>query len=336
MSGLKSIQVEEIIARGSIKDSDVLAFRKIFYEDGVTSAEESDILFKLNDACKVSDPSWAAFFIEAITDFIVFQAQPQGYVTADNAHWFIDRVSADGKVDSKTELELVVNVLEKARWAPVSLVKFGLEQVKHAVISGTGPLRDGKHLAAGEITAGEVDLLRRMLYAFGGDGHVAVTRDEADILFDIDEAVENANPNAAWTDLFVKAIANVIMASSGYAVPSREEALRQEASLENPGQKTSVLAFLLSMVRTNLASVQDAYHDQSPEERALARLEHQRIEIITNEVITEAEASWLAGRLGRDGRLSPSETALVAYLKQESPNIHPLLIEAVDRLVHAA
>lgn len=336
MSGLKSLQIEEIISRGSIKDSDVLAFRKIFYEDGVTTAEEAEILFKLNNACKVAGPSWAEFFVEAITDFIVFQAQPQGYVTADNAHWLIDRVSSDGKTDSKTELELVVNVLDKARWAPVSLVKFGLEQVKHAVISGTGPLRNGKHLAAGEISEGEVDLLRRMLYAFGGDGHVAVTRDEADILFDIDEAVENADPNPAWTDLFVKAIANVIMASSGYAVPSREEALRQEASLELPGQKTSVLAFLLSMVRTNLASVQDAYHDQSAEERALARLEHQRIEIITNEAITEAEASWLAGRLGRDGRLSPSETALVSYLKLESPNIHPVLLEAVDRLARAA
>ncbi len=336
MSGFKSLQIEEIISRGSIKDSDVLAFRKIFYEDGITTAEEAEILFKLNNACKVSGPSWAEFFVEAITDFIVFQAQPQGYVTGDNAHWLIDRVSSDGNIDSKTELELVVNVLDKARWAPVSLVKFGLEQVKHAVISGTGPLRNGKHLASGEITEGEVDLLRRMLYAFGGDGHVAVTRDEADILFDIDEAVENADPNPAWTDLFVKAIANVIMATSGYAVPSREEALRQEASLEHPGQKTSVLAFLLSMVRTNLASVQDAYHDQSAEERALARLEHQRIEIITNEAITEVEASWLAGRLGRDGRLSPSETALVAYLKQESPNIHPILIEVVDRLASAA
>lgn len=336
MSVLKSLQIEEIVSRGSIKDSDVLAFRKIFYEDGITSVEEAEILFKLNDACNAADPSWAIFFIEAITDFIVFQAQPQGYVTADNAHWLIDRVSVDGKTDSKTELELIVNVLDKARWAPVSLVKFALEQVKLAVISGTGPLRDGKYLAAGEITEGEVDLLRRMLYAFGGDGHVAVTRDEADILFDIDEAVQNAEPNPAWTDLFVKAIANVIMASSGYAVPSREEALRQEAALEHPGQKTSVLAFLLSMVRTNLASVQDAYHDQSAEERALARLEHQRIEIITNEAITEAEASWLAGRLGRDGRLSPSETALVAYLKQESPVIHPLLTEAVDRLIRAA
>lgn len=336
MSGLKSLPVDEIIRRGSILESDVLKFRRVFYEDGIVSAEEAALLFKINDACTVSPSAWADFFVEAVTDYIVYQAQPQGYVTADNAHWLIERVSHDKKIDSKTELDLVVNVLEKARWAPISLVKFALEQVKFAVISGEGPLRAGKALAPGQITPGEVDLLRRMLYAFGGDGHVAVTRDEADILFDIDEAVESADTNPAWTDLFVKAIANVIMAASGYAVPSREEALRQEAALDRPEQKTSVLAFLLSMVRTNLESVKESYHDQTAEERALSRLEHQRIEIITNETITEAEASWLAGRLGRDGRLSPSETALVAYLKQESPNIHPVLVEAVDRLVHAA
>jgi len=178
--------------------------------------------------------------------------------------------------------------------------------------------------------------LRRILYAFGGDGHVAITREEADVLFDIDEAVAHAAPNPAWTDLFVKAVANVIMAISGYAVPSREQALRQEASLDTPEQKTSVLAFLLSMVRSNLSAVRDAYHDQTSEERALARLEHQRIEIITNESISEADASWLASRLGRDGRLSPSETALVAYLRSESPNIHPMLSQAVERLGDAA
>jgi hypothetical protein len=90
------------------------------------------------------------------------------------------------------------------------------------------------------------------------------------------------------------------------------------------------------MVQSNLSSIRDAYQDQTAEERALARLEHQRIEIITNEEITEAEASWLASRLGRDGRLSPSEMALIAYLKLESPKIHPALIEAVDRLGRAA
>jgi len=336
MSGFRSLPVEEILTRGSIKEADIARLRRVLYEDGVIAPDEAELLFRLNDGCALKDPSWADLFVEGITDYIVFQERPQGYVTASNAHWLIDRISRDGKVDSKTELELVVNVLDKARWAPISLAKFALDQVKYAVISGAGPLRAGKMLDPGCITEGEVDLLRRILYAFGGDGHVAVTRDEADILFDIDEAVGDSAPNPAWTDLFVKAVANVIMSASGYGVPTREEALRQEASLDCPEQKTSVLAFLLSMVQSNLDSVKDAYQNQTTEERALARLEHQRIEIITNETINEVEASWLANRIGRDGNLSPSEQALVAYLKRESPDIHPMLIEAVDRLGHAA
>ena len=336
MSGLKSIALDGIFARGALTEVDVQTFRRIFYEDGIVSAEEAEILFKLNAKCPIAHASWSAFLVEAVTDFIVFQAQPQGYVTVENAHWLLDRISAAGAIRTRLDLDLVVNVLEKARWAPVSLAKFALDQVKTAVVTGKGPLRDGRGISNGTIGEGEVDLLRRILYAFGGHGHVAITREEADVLFDIDEAVEDAAPNPAWTDLFVKAVANVMMAASGYAVPSREEALRQEASLDDPLQKTYVLAFLLSMVRANLASVQDAYHDQTAEERALARLEHQRIEIITNEAITEVEASWLVGRLGRDGRLSPSESALVAYLKHESPKIHPVLSEAVERLGHAA
>lgn len=336
MSGLQSLPIQEILGRGIIKDSDVARFRRIFYEDGIVAADECDLMFKLNSSCDIQEPDWPPFFVEAVTDFIVFQERPQGYLTADNAHWLLDRVSKAGKPLTKTEFELVVNVLDKARWAPVSLAKFALEQVKTAVLTGIGPTRQNRPGAAGTITDAEVDVLRRILYAFAGDGHVAITRDEADVLFDIDEAVANTAPNPAWTDLFVKAVANVIMAASGYAVPSREEALRQESSLDQPEQKTSVLAFLLSMVHSNLSSVQDSYMDQTAEERALARLEHQRIEIITNEAISEAEATWLAARIGRDGRLSPSEHALVAYLKNESPKIHPVLVEAVGRLGHAA
>lgn len=336
MSGLKSLALDDILLRGSISESEVQKFRRIFYEDGIVSGEEADILFRLNASCPVAPASWSTFVIEAITDYVVFQAQPQGYVTADNALWLIDRISANGAVRTKLDLDIAVNVIEKARWSPVSLGKFALEQVRAAVLTGAGPLRQGPAAARGTISESEVDLLRRILYAFGGSGHVAITREEADILFDIDDAVENADPNPAWTDLFVKAVANIIMATSGYAVPSREEALRQEAALDNPVQKTSVLAFLLSMVRSNLSSIRDAYHDQTAEERALARLEHQRIEIITNEAITEAEAGWLASRLGRNGSLSPSETALLAYLKHESPRIHPVLTEAVARLGNAA
>jgi hypothetical protein len=336
MSGLRSLPIDEILGRGSIMESDIPPFRRVLYEDGIITAEEAELLFHLNTSCSVKPPAWSELFIEGITDYIVYQERPQGYLTASNAHWLIDRVSDNGQIRSRGNLDLVVHVLDKARWAPVSLATFALAQVKDAVLSGKGPLRPGSSVEPKQITDPEVDLIRRIIYAFGGDGHVAVTREEADVLFDIDEAIADGPPNPAWTDLFVKAVANVIMAASGYAVPSREEAMRREASLDAPEQKTSVLAFLLAMVHTNLDAVKDAYHNQTTEERALARLEHQRIEIITNETITEVEASWLASRIGRDGKLSPSEHALVAYLKQESTSIHPTLVEFVNRLGVAA
>jgi hypothetical protein len=126
-----------------------------------------------------------------------------------------------------------------------------------------------------------------------------------------------------------------VMAASGQAVPTREEALRRDAWLEERDE-LSPQAVLAALVTSSLDAVKNAYQEQSSEERALARLEHQRIEIITNEVITQAEAGWLCDRIGRDGHLTPNEAALVAYLKKESPNIHPDLQAAVDRLAEAA
>ncbi len=336
MSGLRSLPVNEILRRQTITFDDILILKRVFYEDGIASCDEANLLFSMNEVCSVQHADWPDFFVEAICDYLIFQELPRGYLTAANAHWLIDSVSTDGKIASKTEFDLVLNVLDKARWAPASLSKFALEQVKHAVVTGKGPLRQGKHLAPGRISVGEVELLRRILYAFGSGGNVAVTRDEADTLFDIDEAVAGSLPNAAWTDLFVKAVANVMMSASGYAVPSREQALRQEADLQEDDSQASILSSLLSMVHANLLSMQADYHDQSVEERALVRLEHQRIEIITHEEIAEADPAWLVGRLGRGGRLSPSERALVAYLNHEGPRIHPTITEAVCRLGQAA
>ncbi|WP_290978960.1 hypothetical protein [Hyphomicrobium sp.] len=324
------------MSRQTVEFDDLLLLKRVFYEDGVASAQEAELLIAMHRTCKVHHADWPDFFVEAITDYLILQEPPCGYLTAANAHWLIDQVSRDGRIESKTELELVRNVLDKARWAPASLSKFALEQVKHAVVTGAGPLRQAKTIPPGRISESEVDLLRRILYAFGGDGHVAVTRAEADVLFDIDEAVAGAPPNALWTDLFVKAIANVMMSASGYSVPSREEALRQDADIEEDDSQSSMLFSLLSMVHANLSSMQDAYHDQSVEERALARLEHQRIEIITNEEIADADPIWLVGRLGRGGRLSPSEQALVSYFNHESPRVHPAITEAVCRLGQAA
>lgn len=335
MSLLKLLPVDGIMKRGSIKDIDVLRFRAAFYDDSAISAEEAETLFALDDTCRVQDSSWVDFFIEAVTDYIVNQTEPEGYLTAENAKWLIAHIGKSDNVGRKTEVRLLVNVLEKARWSPVTLVRFALEQVKTAVIEVEGPLRSEQSPAKGKMSEFDVELLRRMLYAFGGDGNVAVTRDEVEVLFDINNAMADAEPNTAWTDLFVKAVTNVVMAASGHLVPSRKEALRRDAWLAGR-RGLSPFAMLSAMVTSSLEAVRGAYHEQSPEERALARLEHQRIEIITDELIAPAEAEWLCERIGRHEHLTANEALLVAYLKKESSKIHPDLRATVERLSRAA
>lgn len=335
MSGARMAIVEEIEKRGNIRSADVLKLRAAYYADGAIAREEAEALVHLNEACPVKDASWAELFVEAISDYLVNDAEPQGYIVAENADWLIEAIGRDGKIDGRTELEVVVSALDKARWSPMSLVEFALAQVVRAVVDGDGPLRSGETAMLGTITEGEVELIRRILYAFGGDGSVAVTRGEAEALFKINDAVANAGVNLAWTDLFVKAIANVMMASSGYAAPTREEALRRDAWLESRGDLAPA-AMLQSLVSAGLGAVWGGYRKQSTEERALARLERQRVEIITNEAVGEGEVAWLAERIGRDGKLTDNEAALIAFLKKESPHLDPALGVLVERLTAAA
>jgi hypothetical protein len=337
MGALKAVGIDAIMKRGSIKDIDVLELRKAFYNDSSISVDEAQLLFAVNKASPVQDPSWAPFFIEAITDFIVNQAEPEGYLTADNAAWLISRCATNDAINSYVEFEMVVNVLERARWSPESLISFAMHQVLQAVTSGEGPLRIDGLTQKNQITNRDVGHLRRIVFAFGGDGHVGITRSEAEILFAINDAVDSSDTNPVWTDFFVKAIANTVMAASGYAMPTRADALKEGAWLESRDETWNAnLVGAFGSITNTLKEIIGLYSEQTPEDRALARLERQRIEIITNEQITEGEAEWLAARLSRDSQLTVNERALVEFLNRESPSVHPVLKAACDRICHAA
>ena len=126
-----------------------------------------------------------------------------------------------------------------------------------------------------------------------------------------------ADNHPGWTDLFVKAIASSVMAASGYAAPPREIALARDAWLDRRGDLW--LDAILGGTSRGLGGLFGGYRQQTEEERAIARLTRQKIEIVTHEAITPAEAAWLAERIGSGGKLTPNERALLAFLKAESP-----------------
>lgn len=320
---------ESMRAGKAITEADVLALRKRFYDDGAIGPDEAEAILELNRICTETAPGWTAFFVEALTDFTVHQALPQGYVTAENADWLIDRISEDGVVPTAAELELLVKVMEEARWVPARLSAFALEQVRHGIVEGRGALRHSDGITPCAVDRPCVDLIRRILYAMGGDSAIAVTREEAAVLFDINDATAEADNDPSWSDLFVKAVTNHLMAAVGYRVPDRHEALRLEQWVQE--EPKGVADFFGRMLSGGLQSVWGSYTDQGWEERALARLEQQRLEIITSEHITEPEAEWLAERIGRDGQLHENERALLGFLKQQSPHIHPALEPLIEK-----
>ena len=123
------------------------------------------------------------------------------------------------------------------------------------------------------------------------------------------------------------------MAASGYAAPPREVALARDAWLDRRGELS--LDAMLGGMATGLKGLFGGYREQTVEERAIARLTQQKVEIVTHEAVTAAEATWLAERIGRDGKMSPNERALIMFLKTERPSIDPALRALVEKAVVA-
>jgi hypothetical protein len=314
--------VADVLAARKITAEDVRALRMSTYNDGVAEKGEAERLFAMDEAAESFDPSWTELFIEAVSDYIVSQVEPHGYVSEENATWLIDHIARDGIVKTTNELELLVKVLEKAKSSPERLVAFALSQVKHAVVDGDGPLVNGA-LAPGHVNRDEVELIRRILYAFGGDGSIAITRAEAEVLFEINDASAAAENDPAWSDLFVKAIANMMMAASGYAVPDRHEALRREAWLDAPSG--GVGDFLGRMAAGGLRGMLKAYRQPGTEEAWAERNARVDAAAAANAHVSADEAEWLARRMGRDGALHDNEKALLRFIRDEAPSIHPSL-----------
>jgi hypothetical protein len=322
-----TIAFDDIMKRGEITEADVLKFRRAIYADGVIDESDADALFALHRATTRHDPQWVDCFVEMLTDHVVNQAAPEGYVTAENVAWLLARIGGDGRPVGRAEFELVINILDKSRWSPQSLARFALEQVRTAIVTCKGPLRGREDDKVVAVTEADVEVLRRIIYAFGGDGNITITRPEAEALFVINDATLNAANADSWRDLFVKAIANCVLTTSGYVVPSREQALARDAWLDRRGEMSGA-AMLKGMF--------SGYREVSREEQLLARLERQKIEIVTGETVEVADAAWLASRLGRDGGITANESALLALIKVENPRLAAELQPLIDRQAVAA
>lgn len=118
MSKLESLK-KSILADGVIDKEEVAELKKVLYADGVIDKEEAEFLFELNDAVsgKKNDPSWQAFFVEAISDFLLKDETSPGEIDDEEAKWLLDKIQGDGNLDA-TERALLDNLKKNAKAFP--------------------------------------------------------------------------------------------------------------------------------------------------------------------------------------------------------------------------
>lgn len=298
----------QIAEKNFVTAEDVLRLRRDIFGDHLVDSEEVLQLFQLAEAAPSGDPEWRQFLCEAVTDYFVRQKQPEGYVDAEDAAFLIRFFGAPDTA-SPLKVDALVHLLRHARQVDQSLIDFGMETVRAHV------------LCDGRVDAVEVANLRSFLFAMGSDGNIAITRGEADFLFDLNDATRDADNDDSWHTLFAQAVSNYVMAHSGYTPPSRARMAELEAGIadhrlfsgfENTPENRSARRDFFSLFKHRPGKV--LFGGISEAMRADKREIDEAASAVA-EQLTDEEVTWLLDRIGQDGVFDEAEKALIAHLQ---------------------
>lgn len=296
-------------ARAVMTPDDVIAIRRVAWPDGKIDAVEADALFALNDACIDPPVEWVDLFIEAVTAYVVQQQAPIGYVDEGKAAWLMARIDADGRVESRAELELLVKILDVAVNAPDALKSYALRQIEQVVATGAGPTRRGT-LDPGSINATEVALLRRLLFAAAGDGPARISQAEAELLFRLKAQTLGAANAPEWRALFVQGVGNFLMAHGSYRPLDRAHAAELDAFMNATNHGLG--SFFGRLAQTDIGGTFASYFGAKP-----ATVDHDAA-VAEDRAISANERAWLQAQIDADGTLDDLERALLAFIADET------------------
>lgn len=305
-------------AGAPVTADDVLALRRWVWPDGVVSESEAEALFALNREVADAAPEWDDFFVEAISEHVLNASEPHLYIDEPTAAWLIAQFAQDGAPVKPVELELVVKILEKALNAPAALKTWALSQIETAVLTGEGPTRRDGPLRPGRVDEAEVKLLRRLVFAEGGDGALTVGDEEAEMLWRIKDATLHADNPPEWMQLFVQALANHLMAWTNYRPLDRAKAAELENFMND--RHSSVLGFLGRVAgqlgHPDFKDAELIALGRDPLDREMSAAEH-AASVAAAEAVTPDEQNWLQAHIDADGAHDPYEEALLAFIAED-------------------
>lgn len=310
--------IRSVGADGYVSADDVTFLRKHVFADGVVSRAELAALFALAEKAPQGDKEWRDYFAEAAADFFLREEEPHGYLTDEEFQHIEAFITRDGPKGSGAELGLLVALMEKATATPDAMTEFTADQFRRIIAERKGGPR---------IERADADLLRRFFYAAGGAAATAITKEEAELLFDLHELTYAADNDPSWNELFVKAIAAHLMAHVGYRPLPREEALRLQGWVKD--HSVNPAGFFGRMVSGGVGAILDAY-GAKPSTLAKKNADDAIAAAIAEQVSAQ-EADWLAERIGKNGKFDDVERALLVFMRDLGADLPPKLSALVAK-----
>jgi hypothetical protein len=121
--------ISAMILGRRVSGQDVIWLRREVFAGREVTQEAADELFAVARAGMDNAPEWKEFFVEMITEYVVRQPEPAGFVTEERAAWLLARVDECNSVEA---LAALVNVVAEAR----SLPQWFLAGVKERAAAG--------------------------------------------------------------------------------------------------------------------------------------------------------------------------------------------------------
>jgi hypothetical protein len=294
-----------------------LAIRRAIYAHDVLTPDDMDCLFSaIRAAGPNPDSDWTNLFSEALTDYVVNQSDPREYISEDKDEWLMNELAKNGGVSTKAEWSMLIDVMNRALGVPPSLSAFALKEIATAIVTGKrGAFSDEDH-AAGIVTKGDAEALRAVLYAATTGTACHVTREEAEVLFDIAHATASGKTDPAFDDLFARAVGNYLMAVSLHA-PSAAEELHRETWLDEREAMGGFFSRLMAKSKMRFFDTLKSSLELAEEDRRRLEADDDRARS-QSERITESEAGWVLEHMTRGGKLTSAEKRLLQWLAAET------------------
>ena len=309
------MQLSQYKEKAVLTNGEVLDIRRKVMDTAKVAKHDAEALMRLNENISTPTEAWKTLFSDAIVDYVVDASASSGYIVNDfKAIWLIAAVDADQKLDPETEFTLLIKILNKANIISSNLESYMLGAVKDAVLNGTGFWAKNRKMDAGRIGEDDVELLRKIMYSVGGEGGIDISREEAEVIYDIHDATVDADNHESWGVLFSQMMACYMMAGMSSLEVDENWALGRDVWLESD----KGLDWSISNILKGFGLMHKK--EEAPKPYVLDRNLQSSLE-----AITEEEAFWLIERINADGRMTPSEAKMLMYLEQECPNLHATL-----------